>query len=82
MKTIRAFLVLLSLAGCANHGPPRDFAAEADDAQCRSYGARPGTDAYIGCRTNLAAAKRQADAVDDAATVQAIQNSINRMSGQ
>jgi hypothetical protein len=80
-KPVMACLAFLTLAGCANHGPVRDIVAEADDAQCRSYGARPGTDAYIACRTNIAAARRQAEAVDDAATDQLVTNSINRISG-
>ena len=80
-KAVMACLAFLTLTGCANHGPVRDSVAEADDAQCRSYGAKPGTDAYILCRTNRAAAKRQADAIDDAATEQAIQSSVNRISG-
>jgi hypothetical protein len=37
-KPVMACLAFLTLAGCANHGPVRDIVAEADDAQCRSYG--------------------------------------------
>ena len=57
----RAILLALLLSGCAQmeeirqkglelqSGPPRD-----DDAQCRSFGAQPGTPAYINCRSQLA----------------------------
>ena len=38
----------LSLALCACQTP--EEIAAADDARCRSYGARPGSDAYINCR--------------------------------
>ena len=33
---------------------------DVDDAQCRSYGAKPGSDAYVACRMNLANARQQA----------------------
>lgn len=33
---------------------------DADDAQCRSYGAKPGSDAYVACRMNLANTRQQA----------------------
>jgi hypothetical protein len=42
-----AFAALLS--GCAT----RAELAAADDEQCRTYGAQPGTSAYVGCRTQL-----------------------------
>jgi len=51
-------LVGLMLAGCAEHGPEQ-VAAQAqaqvasDDAQCRSYGALPGSPGYVQCRMNL-----------------------------
>jgi hypothetical protein len=32
------------------------------DAQCKSYGAKPGTDAYVNCRAQLDAAHAQAAA--------------------
>jgi hypothetical protein len=50
--------VLLVVAGCALS--PEHIAAQreannaADDAQCRQYGAAPGSDAYVACRTNAA----------------------------
>ena len=81
MKTVLLSLMLIFIAGCANH--PLDCAtglvawddclpgtkgyeirqqslknlsaakadkAAADDQACQSYGAKPGTDAYINCR--------------------------------
>lgn len=33
-----------------------------DDQQCLSYGAKPGTDAYVNCRAQLEGGRRQADA--------------------
>ena len=44
----------ISLAGCAEYQAEQAaLAANYDDAQCASYGAKPGTDAYIQCRMNL-----------------------------
>ena len=84
MKTVLWSLMLILIAGCANH--PLDCAtgliawddclpgtkvyeirqqslknlSEAkaekdymDDAKCRSYGATPGSDAYVNCRVQL-----------------------------
>lgn len=36
--------------------------ATTDDQQCRSYGAIPGSDAYVNCRVLLSTSKVQADA--------------------
>jgi hypothetical protein len=38
-----------------------------DDQQCLSYGAKQGSDAYVTCRTQLAAARANADAIHNAA---------------
>ena len=35
---------------------------DADDAQCRSYGVKPGSNAYVACRMNLANNRQQAAA--------------------
>jgi hypothetical protein len=58
MRAVIVFIALLSLAGCAGHGPTRDYVGEADDAKCRSYGAKPGTDAYVACRSRIGAARQ------------------------
>lgn len=47
----RALLALVAAAaaacaGCASHAE----IADADDSRCRSYGAAPGSDAYVQCR--------------------------------
>lgn len=39
---IRAILLVLCLSSCVSH-----------DARCRSWGAEPGTQAYISCMTEL-----------------------------
>ncbi len=56
----------LALAGCNSAQPGRGelFMSGAevdakDDALCRSYGAKPGTDVYVQCRMN-AGNRRQA----------------------
>jgi len=45
----RAIFLALLLAGCQT----TEERLAADDAQCRSYGAKPGDQAYIACRMNL-----------------------------
>jgi hypothetical protein len=54
---IRALIVLvlnLPLACCAQHQAEQAAqAAMSDDAQCSSYGAQPGSEAYVQCRMNL-----------------------------
>lgn len=41
-----AILLALLLAGCASR---QEIAAD-DDATCQSYGAQPGSNAYVECR--------------------------------
>ena len=45
-RDFAVLLLLLPLLACQT---PEEIAA-ADDAQCRSYGAKPGSDAYVNCR--------------------------------
>jgi hypothetical protein len=61
VRLVRVILIsCLSLPalGCAQYEQQR-AAEEAraiaanDDAQCRSYGATPGSEAYVACRMNL-----------------------------
>jgi hypothetical protein len=50
---IAAALLALPLGGCqtmATDGPHSPKVAAIDDAECQSYGAKPGSDAYIKCR--------------------------------
>jgi hypothetical protein len=57
MRIIAACIVALTLAGCADYEARQQAQAQAqqanDDAQCQSYGAAPGSPAYIQCRMNL-----------------------------
>ena len=69
-----AFLAIvaaaISLTGCSYFEEQRvaDFQAieRGDDAQCRSYGAVPGSPAYINCRTLVANQRSAAEAQKDA----------------
>lgn len=47
IKTVIIIVGCAVLAGCA---PSREQLAKQDDASCLSYGARPGSDAYVQCR--------------------------------
>jgi hypothetical protein len=42
-------------------------ASAKDDQKCLSYGARPGTDAYVNCCTHLDSARTTAEVIEDAA---------------
>jgi hypothetical protein len=48
MKRAVVVLSLLSLTGCGHTITPQELAQQ-DDSVCRSYGAVPGTDAYVSC---------------------------------
>ncbi|MGL4727283.1 MAG: hypothetical protein ACRCWO_00875 [Bosea sp. (in: a-proteobacteria)] len=58
-----ALIAALPLAGCISVEERRAMIDAQDDADCRSYGARPGTPAYIKCRTDV----RQARAAESEA---------------
>ncbi|MEW6318149.1 MAG: hypothetical protein AB1670_17405 [Pseudomonadota bacterium] len=54
MRILIAMGISLVLAGCANYQAQlAEQVASAADAQCRSYGAQPGSPAYIQCRMNI-----------------------------
>jgi hypothetical protein len=82
MKTIAAILVLSRLSGCA--GSPIRYALDpegetrretaAHDSRCRSYGAVPGTPAYINCMTQLANTATAARAAQIASAADGIAN--------
>lgn len=61
--------IALALTACSQS--PVELAA-ARDAECQSYGAKPGSDAYVECRARLAQAATQADATRRAAIVQSL----------
>lgn len=48
MKVVILVAFGLALSACAS---PAQLAVN-DDAVCQSYGAKPGTDAYVQCRTS------------------------------
>lgn len=59
---------VLALSGCmsdqqklAKAQEAKAQQASADDAQCRSYGAAPGSDLYVNCRMQLDSRRTQAD---------------------
>lgn len=64
-------LILLAgplLAGCFRSSEEiRAEIAAKDDQECRSYGAQPGSPAYVQCRATRASAHETADAVQAAA---------------
>jgi hypothetical protein len=64
---IYIFLGFLMLTGCASQQQIAQKNVATDDNQCRSYGAAPGSDAYVGCRSQAAAARKNAEAIEDAA---------------
>jgi len=60
-----AILLAASLAGCVTaEEQARQVALQ--DSKCRSYGAVPGSSAYVQCRAQLDAAQTQAQATLDA----------------
>jgi hypothetical protein len=56
-------LLPLGLAGCPTVeeqlAKDREHFAKFDDGKCQSYGAKPGTPAYVQCRAQLDAARSQ-----------------------
>jgi hypothetical protein len=65
MRRAAAILSFLLLGGCLTDDPQR--LTQEDDATCRSYGATPGTDAYINCRTQRDSTREQGRALRRAA---------------
>jgi hypothetical protein len=63
---MRACLLLIALAltGCADDpSPPTPEVHRhriSDDERCQNFGATPGTDAYVHCRTTLYAQRKAA----------------------
>lgn len=64
MHTVYIVLSAALLAGCASREAREAEWGVKDDAQCQSYGARPGDPAYVNCRTQLSAARTTARAID------------------
>jgi hypothetical protein len=71
-------LAALVLSGCAEYEARKQAAAQAqaaaidtdEDGVCRSYGAVPGTTAYIQCRMNISNQRAQVAANDRAIALQ------------
>jgi hypothetical protein len=57
MRLFLFLTVAITCAGCA-----AQIAAE-DDAQCKGYGAKKGSAAYVNCRAQLDASRAQAAAI-------------------
>jgi hypothetical protein len=51
-----------ALGGCVRSESAAEAAFRADDAKCKSYGADPGTDAYLDCRLAIDMHKGTAEA--------------------
>jgi hypothetical protein len=81
----------LPLAACQTDGPliPDPFAptreelaakkaelAAKDDATCRAYGAKPGTDIYVQCRMQQQHGRDMADAAEAGAPLPTIDNTV------
>lgn len=75
-----AVLLALSLAGCGPLAAWREQQAQItqqqhaqttassnaeDDAKCRGWGAAPGSDAYVNCRTKLNVNRQQAAVIEE-----------------
>jgi len=60
MKLIAVIAVVtagIALGGC------QSFHAQQADAECRSYGAKPGTDAYVNCRVAVEQSRQRKKAI-------------------
>jgi hypothetical protein len=64
LSTVCCFLATaaVALAGCARSESVAEAAFRADDAKCKSYGADPGTEAYVDCRLAIDMQKGTAEA--------------------
>jgi hypothetical protein len=54
-----ALIAALPLAGCISVEERRAITDAQDDADCRNFGAKPGTQTYVRCRTDLRQARAQ-----------------------
>ncbi|MER8373691.1 hypothetical protein [Mesorhizobium sp. M1406] len=76
--TIAALAASLAITGCMS---TEELAAR-NDQICRSYGARPGTDAYVNCRVGQdqrRVMEEQASAQRQMASQQAYWNTVTAM---
>ncbi|GKQ49050.1 hypothetical protein [Pseudomonas syringae] len=70
MRALIFAAAIALLMGCGNKQQERPEIeaakaqqAVADDAQCQSYGVKPGSDAYVGCRMQLDSRRAQSDEI-------------------
>ena len=68
MRVLLALSSLLCLTGCFAIASPQEIAQQ-DDAVCRSYGAAPGTDAYVNCRMQRDNTRQQGEDLRRAAII-------------
>jgi len=68
-KTLLGLLAALVLASCMSQEDRLAAQNAKDDQQCLSYGAKSGSDAYVACRTQLASARTNAEAMRHAAVI-------------
>jgi hypothetical protein len=67
MKRMLVLASLLSLTGCITDNP--QALAQQDDAMCRSYGATPGSDAYVNSRMQRDNVRQQNEGLRRAAII-------------
>ena len=65
-RIILIVLAMTSLTACTT-GPTAQPIAASDDAECQSYGTRPGTEAYFQCRMTKDQQRKQNQAALDQA---------------
>lgn len=66
MRVLVILAFSLSLSGCLTSEQLVAERNAKDDQKCQSYGARPGTDAYVNCRAQLDSARTTATAINSA----------------
>jgi len=59
IRMATCLVLALALAGCTSSAERAAEIAAKEDAACQSYGFKPGSDAYVNCRTQLAASRQQ-----------------------
>jgi hypothetical protein len=68
MKKILCVVALtVALGGCMTTEERIAAQGARDNQKCLSYGAQPGSPAYVTCRSQLDAARTTAEAIEDAA---------------
>lgn len=70
MRVVAILAVSLSLGGCLTDEQLIAERNAKDDQKCQSYGARPGTDAYVNCRAQMDSARTTATAINSATPAQ------------